>query len=232
MYEMLPYTNQLIQTHPEHGERLFRRHGWHGIRHPRYRDYYNGMRTGGLEFFDDLIKTAAAIWGKPGNTFTPQAAIPGASGGSAIYSPALTSTLSYAGDERRLPGTGQLIYDENHGNGRHNDDHHNGDRRDNDRRGGDYHRGDHPWGWDYRERLRNYYILLNHLQREAMYEQANYITTQESNGEYFNPPTDQQQAYQQPGITDQLQYWFAAHQTRVVVIALVIAAIWWFKLRK
>lgn len=116
-YTLLEGTNQLIRKHPEQGERLFRKHGYN-IRHPHYRDYYNGLRTGGMSFFDDLGSLLGGLFGKVASTgalntgsstmlSTPRTPALSYGTSDGVSSRSLTETIpgtSFTGDESNFAG--------------------------------------------------------------------------------------------------------------------------------
>jgi hypothetical protein len=73
---MVPGTDELVRKYPQQGAQLFRKHGFH-IPHPRYRDYYNGMQTGGFGFFQDLGALLGGIAGHLGSSPARQAQLGG-----------------------------------------------------------------------------------------------------------------------------------------------------------
>jgi hypothetical protein len=65
-YSLIEGTNQLVRKNQDNaGTKLFQKHGYH-IAHPRYRDYYNGLRRHGMTFMDDLSGVLGGLFGAAG----------------------------------------------------------------------------------------------------------------------------------------------------------------------
>lgn len=78
-YSLIPGTNELVKSnHGGAGTQLFRQHGYH-IQHPRWRDYHNGLRTGGLQFFEALAGILTKVFPLGPHVSKPTAEVQAAS---------------------------------------------------------------------------------------------------------------------------------------------------------